>query len=60
MPNWRSTAKGRFLAVRLKGYGNLGAEITGVAPAPLSLNTGKNLASSYRTPLLGVDIKRRS
>ncbi len=50
-------AEGKFLAVRLKGYGNLGAYITGVAPGPLSLNTGKNLASVYRTPLLGVDIK---
>ena len=50
-------AEGKFLAVRLSGYGNLGAYITGVAPAPLSLNTGKNLASVYRTPLLGVDIK---
>src|SRR4051794_25868313 len=50
-------ADGRFLAVRLSGYGNLGAYITGVAPGPLSLNTGKNLASVYRTPLLGVDIK---
>jgi len=48
---------GKFLAVRLSGYGNLGAYITGVAPSPLSLNTGKNLASVYRTPLLGVDIK---
>src|SRR5262249_43452444 len=48
---------GKFLAVRLSGYGNLGAYITGVAPGPLSLNTGKNLASVYRTPLLGVDIK---
>ena len=48
---------GKFLAVRLSGYGNLGAYITGVAPQPLSLNTGKNLASVYRTPLLGVDIK---
>ena len=48
---------GHFLAVRLSGYGNLGAYITGVAPSPLSLNTGKNLASVYRTPLLGVDIK---
>ena len=48
---------GKFLAVRLQGYGNLGAYITGVAPGPLSLNTGKNLASVYRTPLLGVDIK---
>jgi aerobic carbon-monoxide dehydrogenase large subunit len=50
-------ADGRFLAVRLSGYGNLGAYITGVAPGPLSLNTAKNLASVYRTPLLGVDIK---
>ena len=48
---------GHFLAVRLSGYGNLGAYITGAAPSPLSLNTGKNLASVYRTPLLGVDIK---
>jgi carbon-monoxide dehydrogenase large subunit len=50
-------AEGKFLAVRLSGYGNLGAFITGVAPGPLSLNTGKNLASVYRTPLLSVDIK---
>jgi carbon-monoxide dehydrogenase large subunit len=50
-------ADGTFLAVRLSGYGNLGAYITGVAPGPLSLNTAKNLASVYRTPLLGVDIK---
>ena len=50
-------ADGKFLAVRLDGYGNLGAYISGVSPGPLSLNTGKNLASVYRTPLLGVDIK---
>jgi len=50
-------ADGKFLAVRLSGYGNLGAYISGVAPGPLSLNTGKNLQSVYRTPLLGVDIK---
>jgi aerobic carbon-monoxide dehydrogenase large subunit len=50
-------ADGKFLAVRISGYGNLGAYITGVSPGPLSLNTGKNLASVYRTPLLGVDIK---
>lgn len=48
---------GRFLAVRLRGYGNLGAYITGVSPSPLSLNTGKNLASVYKTPLMSVDIK---
>src|SRR6266700_2025779 len=50
-------AEGKFLAVKVSGYGNLGAYITGVAPSPLSLNVGKNLASVYRTPLLGVDIK---
>ena len=41
-------AEGKFLAVRLNGYGNLGAYITGVAPGPLSLNTAKNLASVYK------------
>jgi carbon-monoxide dehydrogenase large subunit len=50
-------ADGRFLAVRISGYGNLGAYITGVAPSPLSLNVGKNIASVYRAPLLSVDIK---
>jgi carbon-monoxide dehydrogenase large subunit len=50
-------AEGKFLAVRVSGYGNLGAYITGVAPSPLSLNVGKNLASVYRTPLMTVDIK---
>ena len=50
-------AEGKFLAVKVSGYGNLGAYITGVAPIPLSLNVGKNLASVYRTPLMTVDIK---
>src|SRR5437588_6650826 len=50
-------AAGKFLAVKVSGYGNLGAYITGVAPSPLSLNVGKNLASVYRTPLMTVDIK---
>jgi carbon-monoxide dehydrogenase large subunit len=50
-------AEGHFLAAKLSGYGNLGAYITGVAPSPLSLNTGKNFSSVYRTPLMGVDIK---
>lgn len=50
-------ADGKFLAVRLNGYGNLGAYISGVSPGPLSLNTAKNLASVYKTPLMAVDIK---
>jgi aerobic carbon-monoxide dehydrogenase large subunit len=50
-------ADGKFLAVKVSGYGNLGAYITGVAPQPLSLNIGKNIASVYRTPVMTVDIK---
>src|ERR1700684_3897857 len=50
-------AEGKFLAVKISGYGNLGAYITGVAPIPLSMNVGKNLASVYRTPLMSIDIK---
>jgi carbon-monoxide dehydrogenase large subunit len=50
-------ADGKFLAVKVSGYGNLGSYITGVAPQPLSLNIGKNLASVYRTPLMTIDIK---
>jgi carbon-monoxide dehydrogenase large subunit len=50
-------AEGKFLAVKVSGFGNLGAYITGVAPQPLSLNIGKNLGSVYRTPAMTVDIK---
>ncbi|MGL5166529.1 MAG: xanthine dehydrogenase family protein molybdopterin-binding subunit [Afipia sp.] len=50
-------ADGAFLGVRVRGYGNLGAYITSVAPLPLSLNIGKNINSVYRMPLIGVDIK---
>src|SRR5437762_9747508 len=50
-------SEGKFLALKVSGYGNLGSYITGVAPSPLSLNVGKNLASVYRTPLMAVDIK---
>ncbi len=50
-------SEGKFLAIKISGYGNLGAYITGVAPLPLSLNVGKNIASVYRTPLMTIDIK---
>jgi len=50
-------SNGRFLAVRVSGYGNLGAYISNVSPNPLSANIAKNLASVYSTPLLSVDIK---
>jgi aerobic carbon-monoxide dehydrogenase large subunit len=48
---------GKFLALRVSGYGNLGAYISNVSPNPLSANIAKNIASVYSTPLLTVDIK---
>ena len=50
-------AKGRFLALRLTGYGNMGAYLGAVAPNILALNTVKNAVSLYRTPLLEVSTK---
>jgi carbon-monoxide dehydrogenase large subunit len=50
-------ANGKFLALRVSGYGNLGAYISNVSPNPLSANIAKNIASVYSTPLLAVDIK---
>ena len=50
-------SNGRFLAIRVTGFGNLGAYLFGVAPIPLSSNIAKNIASVYRTPLLSVDIQ---
>lgn len=48
---------GNFLAVRVKGYGNVGGFLSGVMPSPLSLGIAKNIASVYRTPLIEVGIK---
>ena len=60
LPSSRSTPTANSSRCKVRGYGNLGAYITGVAPSPLSLNIGKNIASVYRTPLLTVDIKMRA
>ena len=49
--------EGNFLAIRVTGYGNLGAYIAGVGPLPLTLNIPKNIASVYKTPLIEADIK---
>src|SRR5712672_414414 len=50
-------AEGRFLAVRLTGYGNLGGFQGQMAPQPPTLNTVRNVISLYRTPLLEVNTK---
>jgi carbon-monoxide dehydrogenase large subunit len=46
--------KGRFLAVRITGFGNMGAYLSPVAPLMPSLNIVKNTVSVYRTPLIEV------
>ena len=50
-------ADGRFLAVRVTGYGNSGAWLTTVGPLPQTLNIVKNIISVYRTPLVEVAVK---
>jgi len=48
---------GRFLALRVTGYGNVGAWLGTVAPQPPSMNVVRNVVSVYRTPLLEVSTK---
>jgi carbon-monoxide dehydrogenase large subunit len=48
---------GRFLAVRVTGFGNVGAYLGTVAPQPPSMNVVRNVTSVYRTPLLEVSTK---
>jgi carbon-monoxide dehydrogenase large subunit len=50
-------ADGRFLALRVTGLADLGAELTPVAPLFATVNIGKNAVSVYQTPLVEVDIK---
>jgi carbon-monoxide dehydrogenase large subunit len=49
--------KGRFLALRFAGYGNMGAYLGTVAPLMSTLNLVKNSVSVYRVPLLEVSTK---
>jgi carbon-monoxide dehydrogenase large subunit len=50
-------AEGRFLALRLAGYGNLGGFQGAMSPQPPTLNIVRNVISLYRTPLLEVSTK---
>ncbi len=47
-------ARGRFLAIRVSGLGNMGAYLTHVAPMMSTLNIVKNMVSLYRTPLIAM------
>ena len=48
-------SEGRFLAVRVTGYGNLGAYYG--APGPATNNAVRNTLGVYRTPLIEVTTK---
>ena len=49
--------QGRFLALRLTGYGNVGAYLMPMGPNPPTLNAVKNSPGVYRTPLLEVQTR---
>jgi aerobic carbon-monoxide dehydrogenase large subunit len=48
---------GRFLAVRLSGFANVGAYLANVGPLMGSMGVTRNLAAIYRTPLIEVATK---
>ena len=47
-------AEGRFLAVRLTSFANMGGYLATVAPLMGTGNFAKNVQSNYATPLIGV------
>jgi carbon-monoxide dehydrogenase large subunit len=49
--------EGKFLAVRLTSFGNMGGFLANVGPMPATLNAVKNVQSVYRTPLIEVSTK---
>jgi aerobic carbon-monoxide dehydrogenase large subunit len=49
---------GNFLAVRVTGFGNVGAYLSNATTIPQSMNTVKNVIGVYRTPL--VEVSSRS
>ncbi len=48
---------GKFLAIRVENFGNMGAYLGSVAPLMPSLNIVKNAISVYATPLIEVSTK---
>ena len=47
-------ARGTFLALRVTGYGNLGAWLNNATTIPPTVNTVKNIIGVYATPLIEV------
>ena len=50
-------AAGNFLALRVTGYGNLGAVLSNSTTQPPTMNIVKNIIGVYRTPALAVSVK---
>jgi carbon-monoxide dehydrogenase large subunit len=50
-------ARGRFLATRFTGFGNMGGYLSPVGPMMATLNIGKNSIGMYRTPLVEVQTR---
>src|SRR5580692_2112505 len=50
-------ADGKFLALRVTGYGNLGAWLNSATTIPPTNNTAKNIIGVYATPLIEVSSK---
>ena len=50
-------AEGKFLALRVTGYGNLGAWLSNATTIPPTMNTVKNIIGVYATPLIEVATK---
>lgn len=50
-------AEGHFLALRVEGFGNLGACLSNATVIPATLNTVKNMIGVYRTPLIEMSSK---
>jgi carbon-monoxide dehydrogenase large subunit len=50
-------SEGKFLALRVTGYGNLGAWLSNATVIPPTMNTVKNIIGVYTTPLIEVATK---
>ncbi len=50
-------AQGNFLALRLTGFGDMGAYLNPVAPVMSTMNAVKNVVSLYKTPVLEISTK---
>ena len=48
---------GKFLALRVSGFGNLGAWLNSATTIPPTMNTVKNIIGVYATPLIEVSTK---